>query len=337
MNPDDPLQPADLSPEPRFDDADFESVTNADSHADGDPVELGDEPVEVDIEDPGTTSVSAVEPDETVALRSDAFEMAYAHVQQPFVGRWNTLISTTNWEKGRIISQWRQALIDAEAHATLFSDEAWASRVGGVTAPHVGRLRRVFDRFGAEYESYSNLYWSHFLAALDWDDAALWLQGAVEEKWSVSQMRHQRWEATGAVAADRPDASHIVSVEVDEDAPASEAQPDFGTAPAQGGGASREFDEEGAPGGPVYEDPDFGEHRDLDGSDAPTSAAVGNDVPGPTPGQPFAGLPTLPDDLADVFEQMKLAILREKAQNFESTDAQTLRGYLQAMLLLIES
>ena len=27
-----------------------------------------------------------------------------------FVGQWNRLVSTTNWEKGRIICQWRDAL-----------------------------------------------------------------------------------------------------------------------------------------------------------------------------------------------------------------------------------
>ena len=27
---------------------------------------------------------------------------------QPFVGRWNALVSTTNWEKGRIIGDWRE-------------------------------------------------------------------------------------------------------------------------------------------------------------------------------------------------------------------------------------
>lgn len=59
-------------------------------------------------------------------------------LQQPFVGQWNGLVSTTNWEKGRIISQWRAALIEAGAPSTEYSDEAWASRVGGVTAPHVG-------------------------------------------------------------------------------------------------------------------------------------------------------------------------------------------------------
>ena len=29
---------------------------------------------------------------------------------RPFVGRWNQLVSDTNWEKGRIIQQWREAL-----------------------------------------------------------------------------------------------------------------------------------------------------------------------------------------------------------------------------------
>ena len=67
---------------------------------------------------------------------------------QPFVGRWNHLVSTTNWEKGQIIYQWREALINAQAPAGDYADDAWARRVGGVTAQHVGRLRRVYHRFG---------------------------------------------------------------------------------------------------------------------------------------------------------------------------------------------
>ena len=68
---------------------------------------------------------------------------------QPYLGRWNLLVSTTNWEKGRIISDWRQTLIDAGAPAQEYSDDAWSRRVGGVSGQHVGRLRRVFERFGA--------------------------------------------------------------------------------------------------------------------------------------------------------------------------------------------
>ncbi len=36
-----------------------------------------------------------------------------------YLGRWNRLVSTTNWEKGRIISQWREALIEA-AHNAVY-------------------------------------------------------------------------------------------------------------------------------------------------------------------------------------------------------------------------
>ena len=39
-------------------------------------------------------------------LDAESLEVA----TQPFVGRWNRLVSTTNWEKGRIILQWREAL-----------------------------------------------------------------------------------------------------------------------------------------------------------------------------------------------------------------------------------
>ena len=107
----------------------------------------------------------------------------------PFLGQWNRLISTTNWEKGRIIAQWRAALEAEQLSIAEFSDDAWARLVGGVTGQHVGRLRRVFQRFGPVHERYAGLYWSHFQAALDWADAEMWLEGAVQNGWSVSSMR----------------------------------------------------------------------------------------------------------------------------------------------------
>src|SRR5690606_37241881 len=86
---------------------------------------------------------------------------------RPFVSNWHQLISSTNWEKGRIIATWRQALIASGAEASHYSDEVWAQMVGAVTSQHVGRLRRVFDRFGVSHPEYPGLYWSHFHAALD--------------------------------------------------------------------------------------------------------------------------------------------------------------------------
>src|SRR5687767_12291642 len=110
----------------------------------------------------------------------------------PFLGRWNRLVSTTNWEKGCIIHDWRDALIASDAPAAEYSDDAWSSRVGSVTPQHVGRLRRVFDRFGNAHDNYAGLYWSHFQAAIDWNDAEMWLEGAVQNRWSVAAMRRER-------------------------------------------------------------------------------------------------------------------------------------------------
>jgi len=90
-----------------------------------------------------------------------------------FVGQWNRLVSTTNWEKGRIICDWRDALIASGAAVTDFSDEAWSQLVGGVTSRHVGRLRRVFQRFGDAFDQFQELFWSHFQASLDWEDAEM--------------------------------------------------------------------------------------------------------------------------------------------------------------------
>ena len=118
-------------------------------------------------------------------------------VGEQFVGQWNRLVSTTNWEKGRIICHWRDALMTSGTAVTEYSDESWAQLVGGVTSQHVGRLRRVYQRFGEAREEYDGLFWSHFQAALDWDDAEMWLEGAIHNEWSISQMRGKRWEALG--------------------------------------------------------------------------------------------------------------------------------------------
>lgn len=259
-----------------------------------------------------------------------------AELAEPFVGQWNTLISTTNWEKGRIISEWRAELIASGVDATQYSDEAWSKRVGGVTSPHVGRLRRVYERFVDDYQSYEGLYWSHFLAALDWQDAPLWLEGASREKWSISGMREKRWEAEGAVDAKRPTASEIVEVDTDEDI----------TLPAQGDGKTKDYDGDtgSVASGKTYENADFGDEEELqslagqspdgesgiqaDGQEAEAPAAVV---------QPFIGLPSLPDDLNDAIEMLKLSLLRHKATEWRDVEADTIQKYLDAIGLMVRS
>ncbi|HET6881331.1 MAG TPA: hypothetical protein VFI31_14310, partial [Pirellulales bacterium] len=135
-----------------------------------------------------------------------------------FVGRWRGLVSTTNWEKGRIICEWRESLQTSGAAAQEYSDEAWSRRVGQVSAQHAGRLRRVYERFHDVRQSYAGLYWSHFQASLDWSDAEMWLEGAVQSEWTVSEMRGRRWETLGGARNGQPRDEEIVEAEFDEDA-----------------------------------------------------------------------------------------------------------------------
>ncbi len=286
---------------------------------------------------------------------SPAEEMASA-----FVGRWNCLVSNTNWEKGRIISQWRRTLIEAGAAVTDYSDEAWAKQVGGVTASHVGRLRRVYDVFGDSHESYRGLFWTHFLVALDWDDAPLWLEGASQSRWSVSQMRQQHCEANGGDAAQLASQA-IAANELDEDFdseewvegtgttdanPTSTERMNTGTQPAQGGGSTKKYDDNagGVSSGPAAEGPDFGDEESLNrlSDDFHQNAApvqpTGSAVPaGDALVQPFAGLPELPDDLVDAVEMLKLSVLRHKTSGWKEVPAEVVLQYLQAFRVLVEA
>lgn len=245
---------------------------------------------------------------------------ATVEASQPFVGRWNHLVSTTNWEKGRIIAQWRAALEEQQLPIAEFSDEAWARLVGGVTGQHVGRLRRVFQRFGAVQEQYAALYWSHFQAALDWADAEMWLEGAVQNGWSVSGMRRTRWETLGSLPDQKPKSEDVVASETDED-----FEPARNEAPST---ITGRYDEVRGPN--LDEGPDFGD--DAQGS----ARAVGEmQVPsGDTaeaPVRPFADLPPLPDDVADAFEQFKLVILRHKAERWSDISRDDLLACLESL------
>ena len=148
-------------------------------------------------------------------------------LSEPIIGKWNILVSQTNWEKGVLILDWRNELIAAGLPNTVYSDEAWARRVGNVSPQHVGRLRRVAERFGSTNQHFPGLYWSHFNTALDWDDAELWFEGAVQNGWSVAQMRVQRWDAIGAATGEhKPPDMDVFVAELDEDMYTPQSVPD---------------------------------------------------------------------------------------------------------------
>ena len=252
---------------------------------------------------------------------------------QTFIGKWNGLISTTNWEKGKIISQWRAALKDNNAPITEYSDEAWGQLVGGVTPQHVGRLRRTYDRFGGERKDYKGLYWSHFYAALDWEDAEMWLEGAIQNKWSISSMRHQRWETLGKVAEDKPQSVDIVDSELVEE--------------NQSLALAEQKSDGNVPEGPLHEGPDFGDkddYRDGGKADSDGGDFVGNEKSGsessddvPFNPKPFEAFTDLPDDVMDAVNAFKVSIISHKAAEWEEIPKSDMLGVLDALKQLVNN
>jgi len=218
-------------------------------------------------------------------------------------------------------------LIAHELPVSEYSDDAWAQMVGGVTGQHVGRLRRVYQRFSQHTEDFAGLYWSHFQAAIDWNDAEMWLEGAKQSGWSVSQMREKRWETLGKLEADRPRASDVVASETDED-----AEPARGKSAAVTGEYSEitgprhegsDFGDE--PSGRSHDDGSVGTDWMTDARSSSTAELV----------RPFENLPDLPDDLAEPFDSMKLAILHHKRDGWQAISAADVLQTLDALKALV--
>ena len=234
----------------------------------------------------------------------------------PYVGRWRQLVSTTNWEKGRIIAQWREALVAAGAAAVEYSDDAWSKWVGGVTGQHVGRLRRVFQRFGAVHGQYVGLFWSHFHSAVDWSDAEMWLEGAVQNGWSVSEMRRVRWETLGAVEELRPNDTEVTASELDEDL-VEVAEP---THESKSSTSSTSVEPDISEEGPAADQ----QPAENDGEET-----------GPALVQPFADIGPLPHDLAEALDAFRLAILRHKTAGWVQVAPADVLNSLEALKNLV--
>jgi hypothetical protein len=240
---------------------------------------------------------------------------------QEYIGRWNRLVSTTNWEKGRIIIQWREALQQAGAAVASRTDEAWAEQVHGVTPQHVGRLRRVYERFADVCQEYPGLYWSHFYTALDWPDAEMWLEGAVQNGWSIAQMRSRRWEALGAQPELKPKESEFFLTEADEDGvpDGDRSLPETITetpGEVHAAGARVEHLSDSAP---------FGSGE----AGAADPATLG--IEPSKPFRPFENLPPMPADFSEAFELFKLAVISRKLAGWQDIALEDVLAILDAL------
>jgi hypothetical protein len=234
-----------------------------------------------------------------------------------FLGQWNRLISSTNWEKGRIIYLWRTAHVQAGSPARDYADDVWARSVGHVSSQHVGRLRRTYERYGNSYKEFSGLYWSHFYAALDWSDADEWLRQAQAGRWSVAKMRDEHWKSLGSPPDDDPAVHAIIDSELDEDLDEPQDAPlgnDFEVGEVSGGEA------------PPWED----ESAD---SDEEALESVAADRVAQV--RPFEDLPDLPDDLADAFEGFQLAVVRHRMTGWSKVSRDDVLAAIESLRKLV--
>jgi len=188
-------------------------------------------------------------------------------------------------------------------------------------------VRRCFDRFGHVFGEYEGVFWSHFYAALDWDDAEMWLEGAVQNKWSVSAMRKERWETLGKVG-EKPAEGEIVSTELNEETQSLS----LSEKPRNN---DRDYVE-----GPVHEGPDWGDgdaagssSKSNDGGRSTDSEGDSDEPAAPKPHaiKPFESFTKLPDDVMDAASAFKVSIIKHKATQWEECPQEDLLGMLDAL------
>jgi hypothetical protein len=105
--------------------------------------------------------------------------------EEQLIQRARQALSRCNWEIGECAAQW------TKRYARGRSDADFGALIG-LSGDQVYQRRRVWETFSDVQEQYPALKWSHFYAALNWDDAAECLQWAQEMQATVAETKAWR-------------------------------------------------------------------------------------------------------------------------------------------------
>jgi len=94
-------------------------------------------------------------------------------------------LSTCNWTIGQCAADW------TARWARGRGDADFGAQIG-LSGDQVYQRRRVWEQWSGKTDTYRNLSWSHFYAALNWDDATECLQWASEKQATVGEMKAWR-------------------------------------------------------------------------------------------------------------------------------------------------
>jgi hypothetical protein len=108
-----------------------------------------------------------------------------AESEADLISRAQTATSQCNWVVGECAHKWTQK------YARGRTDGDFAALVG-LSSDQVFQRRRVWNTFADVAANYPSLKWSHFYAAVNWDDAPECLQWADENQSTVGEMKAWR-------------------------------------------------------------------------------------------------------------------------------------------------
>ena len=99
-------------------------------------------------------------------------------------------VSQCNWVVGECAANWTQKYARGRTDADF-------GQMVGLSGDQIYQRRRVWEAFGNSYEKYTNLKWSFFYVALNWEDATKSLNWADENEATVAEMRAWRRAQNG--------------------------------------------------------------------------------------------------------------------------------------------
>ena len=105
--------------------------------------------------------------------------------EQELVTQAQLAVSRCNWVVGECAAKW------TVKYAKGRTDSDFAAKVG-LSPDQVYQRRRAWETFGDVRESYPALKWSHFYAALGWDDSSDCFAWAQENDATVAEMKAWR-------------------------------------------------------------------------------------------------------------------------------------------------
>ena len=151
----------------------------------------------------------------------------------------------------------------------------------------------------------------------------MWLEGAIQNEWSVSKMRNSRWETMGKRPEDRPLVEQIVITEPDEES-------QLVAAATKDDKLDGEYND-----GPRHDGPDFGDEPkggskaggkdDDDDLVSAVSESTGVKV------KPFEAYDDLPADIQSAANAFKIAIIKHKVDEWSEISLDDLHGLLDAL------